>query len=199
MGHRFSGRITEGLRATIAFNSPRGELASGTTVVPVNVAVADFVTLREGGVTLYHADTVLSEDLEWFRLAGYAVVEFDGAKWRSTDVLFESFAAELRFPSHFGFNLDAFSECLSEDSQVPKQGLVVVIRRIDSAVRYLGQAFVLDAIDVLCLASHEQLLYGRRLMFLLQSADPRIELRTVGARPVSWNSREFLYSSRGIE
>ena len=159
----------------------------------------DFVTLREGGVTLYHADTVLSEDLEWFRLAGYAVGEFDGAKWRSTDVLFESFAAELRFPSHFGFNLDAFSECLSEDSQVPKQGLVVVIRRIDSAVRYLGQAFVLDAIDVLCLASHEQLLYGRRLMFLLQSADPRIELRTVGARPVSWNSREFLYSSRGIE
>jgi hypothetical protein len=117
----------------------------------------DFVTLRDGGVMLYHAEAVLSKDLEWFRQAGYAVVEFDGAKWGSADVLFGSFAAELRFPSHFGYNLDAFSECL---------------------------------------ASHEQLLYGRRFMFLLQSVDPRIEFRTVGARPVSWNSREYLSSSR---
>ena len=159
----------------------------------------DFVTLRDGGVALYHADGVLSDDVEWFRQAGYAVVNFDGAEWRTAELFFGSFAAELRFPSYFGHNLDAFNECLAENSQVPERGLVVVIRRIDSTVGSLGQTFVQDAIDLLSLASHEQLLYGRRLMFLLQSVNPRIEFRTIGARPVSWNSREFLYSSRGIK
>ena len=159
----------------------------------------DFVTLRDGGVALYHADAVLSGDVEWLQQAGYAVVEFDGAKWRSADLFFDAFATDLRFPSYFRYNLDGFNECLSEDSQVPEQGLVVVIRRIDSTVRHLGQGFVQDALHLLSLATHEQLLYGRRLMFLLQSGDPRIEFRTVGARPVSWNSGEFLYSNRGID
>lgn len=158
----------------------------------------DFVTLRDGGVALYHSDAVLSDDLKSFRQLGYTVVEFDGADWRSPNALFGSFAVALRFPSYFGYNFDAFNECLSEDSQVPEQGLVIVIRRVDWTVRNLGHDLVQVVVDLLSLASHEQLLYGRRLMCLLQSTNPRIEFGVVGGRPVGWNSREFLYSSRAI-
>jgi RNAse (barnase) inhibitor barstar len=158
----------------------------------------DFVTLRDGGVVLYRSDAILAEDLAWFRAEGYQVREFDGTKWKSKEDLLAQFDDALRFPPYFGFNLDAFNECLSEDSVVPEGGLVIVIRGIDSTVKTLGRTFAQNVLNLLSLASHEQLLYDQRLMFLLQSGNPRLEFETVGARPVCWNHREWTYADRGI-
>ena len=42
------------------------------------------------------------------------------------------------------------------------------------------------------------MLFGRRLVTLVQSEDPRLEFDVVGATPVMWNRREWLDEKRGV-
>jgi hypothetical protein len=82
------------------------------------------------------------------------------------------------------------------DLHVPAEsGTALVFRHFDVFAR--GDArlaqLVLDAIES---TSRHHLLFGRRLIALVQSDDPRIRFEAVGSRPVNWNPREWLDETR---
>ncbi|WP_062994146.1 barstar family protein [Nocardia mikamii] len=61
---------------------------------------------------------------------GYIAREVRGAKMRTTEGVFDEFAAALQFPYYFGDNRDAFDECLRDLDEFVGEasGYVIVIR-----------------------------------------------------------------------
>jgi RNAse (barnase) inhibitor barstar len=51
-----------------------------------------------------------------------------GQKARTTQALFDEFAAALQFPYYFGENWDAFDECLTDLEWLPADGYVLLIQ-----------------------------------------------------------------------
>jgi RNAse (barnase) inhibitor barstar len=154
-----------------------------------------------GGVILYWADRVLAEDLAWLRQERYVIHEFDGSKWRAEDDLYKDVAKALGYSGYFGRNLAAFSDCML-DVEVPDDGgMVILIRDIDAVERH-DQQFLWDLLDILDHTTRRNLLFGRRLLTLLQSRNsartPAIDFSGVGAVHVTWNPREWLNSTRGL-
>ncbi|MBO0856706.1 MAG: barstar family protein [Nocardia sp.] len=72
---------------------------------------------------------------------GYVVRELRGAKMRTTDGLFDEFAAAFQFPYYFGDNRDAFDECLRDLDEFVGQapGYVAVVRDSDQLLAGQGE------------------------------------------------------------
>lgn len=161
----------------------------------------DYSLLAESSVRLFWRRAVLDEAAGWLRRHAYQVVELDAADWRNDTDMHNAFAAALGFPRHYGRNLDALNDCLSEvagyeyGSSRSATGLVLVIRRYDAfaAARPDTAAAVLDIVATTARAG---LLIGHRILCLVQSDDPDITFPTVGATPVSWNDEERLTATR---
>jgi RNAse (barnase) inhibitor barstar len=166
-------------------------------IEPQDYQRLDFTLLQNGSVTLYFRPEYLGEDVQWLKDHGYRIDSLDCSTWDSEAMMFESIAITLDFPEFFGRNLDALNDCLS-DIEIPEQsGRVLVFYRYDQfAERMPDLSWPL--IDIIETNSRYYLLFGRRLMALLQSDDPKIAFEPVGACPVEWNPREFLNQNRGV-
>ena len=53
-------------------------------------------------------------------------------------------------------------------------------------------------LDVVAVQSRFAMLFGHRMLCLVQSNDPDIEFDVVGASPVSWNQVEWMRTARGV-
>ena len=103
----------------------------------------------------------------------------------------------MNFPAYYGRNLDALNDCIGDMEIAEEGGRVLVFNRYDSfAAKVPDVAW--SVLDILESNSRRLLLLGRRLIVLVQSDDPRISFERVGGRPVSWNMREWLNSSRNL-
>jgi hypothetical protein len=157
----------------------------------------DWALLYNSPITLYYCQEILESDLSWLQEHGYHTDLFDCMNWRTEEDLHNALATQLVFPDYYGSNLDAFNDCM-RDLVIPEDsGRVFVFHRYDLfAVQYPEIAWhILDII-----ASHSRCasLFGRRLVALVQSDDPRIAFNPVGACPVMWNRREWLNKNRGL-
>jgi hypothetical protein len=84
------------------------------------------------------------------------------------------------------------------DVDVPLDGgMTIVLRNVDAVVLREGK-FLPVVLDILADATRTNLLFGRRLLTLLQSRNPALELPPVGATSVKWNPKEWLNAQRGL-
>lgn len=157
----------------------------------------DWALLQNGAVTLYFRPQVLAEDLKWLERNDYRVDSFECSLWDSESELHEALSRGLEFPGYYGRNLDALNDCIG-DIDIPEEGgRVVVFNRYDSfAARFSDVAW--SVLDIMEFNSRRLLLFGRRLIVLVQSDDPEIFFKPVGGRPVMWNQREWLNTSRHL-
>jgi RNAse (barnase) inhibitor barstar len=157
----------------------------------------DFRLLRDGGVVLYHSGVVLGDDLAWLRSEKYEVHDFDARRWKAEDDFHFDMARSLKFSEYYGRNLDAFNDCMA-DVEVPMEGgTAIVIRNVDSVELRDGQ-FISVILDILAGTTRKNLLFGRRMLTLLQSENPRIAFPVVAPVTVMWNPKEWLNSERGL-
>jgi RNAse (barnase) inhibitor barstar len=157
----------------------------------------DWTLLQNGAVTLYLRPEILNEDLEWLRVHQYRIDTFKCSAWNSEKEMHQALASGLDFPGYYGCNLNALNDCLS-DIEIPEEsGRVLVFQRYDAfAAKVPDVAWaVLDIAEV---NSRRFLLFGQRLLVLVQSDDPRISFEPVGGRSATWNLREWLNKSRGL-
>jgi RNAse (barnase) inhibitor barstar len=157
----------------------------------------DWRILQNGAIALYYKPAILEEDVAWLAQHGYRLHQLDGARWESAADFHGDAKRVLGFPEHYGGNLGALNDCLTELAVPGDGGMAIVLRHFDVLARRdarLAHA-LLDALES---ASRRFLLFGRRLLALVQSDDPRIRFDRVGERPVCWNAREWLDSSRGL-
>ena len=164
---------------------------------PEETTCLDWHILQNGAICLYYQRRILDEDVAWLREHNYDVHEFDCSQWTSESEFHADVSRDLTFPAGYGRNLDAFNDSLSDLAVPNVGGVALVFGRYDLFVRRLPDVawHVLDIVEV---NSRWFLLFGRRLIALVQSDDPSISFDRVGARPVMWNRREWLARQHGV-
>jgi RNAse (barnase) inhibitor barstar len=171
----------------------------------------DWTMLRDGGVSLYWRPEILADDLNWLKSHGYRVISFDAAEWQSASEweserrMHISLKAHLSFPDYYGNNLNALDECMSDDLEVPDSGgLAVVLNHYDRifepapSLASDGGSTAEVVLHIFARAVRYHMLFGRRLLILVQSDDPKMEFGRLGGVAAGWNRREWLNSSRGL-
>lgn len=155
----------------------------------------DWLILQSSPVVLYCSVEAFRADLAWFEEEGYSVVMMDCAAWRSSSQAHRSLKKSLQFPSYYGANFPALNDCLSDLEISDEGGLVVGLSGFHRFAEREPD-FAQSLLDCLASNARYHLLFGKRLLALVQSDDPDIEFAPVGACPVVWNGREFLRSER---
>ena len=165
---------------------------------PSDLSRLDLRLLKDGAVTLYFRAPVLEADVTWLREHAYAVKEFDCREWSDEEAMHRALAKAFSFPDYYGMNLDALNDCLSEVEVPADGGLAIVFSRFDAFVSRCRKEVAHGLLDLLADHSRQVLLFGYRLVVLVQSDDPRIAFEPVGATPVRWNTSEWLDKNRGL-
>ena len=157
----------------------------------------DWKLLQNGAVTLYFRSQVLLEHLEWLNRYDYRVDSFECSIWTGENEMHEALRCGLEFPPYYGRSLDALNDCLSDLEISDEGGRVVVLNRYDSfAAKCPYAAWAI--LEIMERNSRYHLLFGRRLIVLVQSDDPEISFEPIAGQRVTWNVREWA-SSRRLE
>lgn len=160
-----------------------------------------FQLMVHSSVTLFWRRALLDETTDWLEKSGYHVVRLDAAGWTGEEDLHRDIAAALSFPDYYGRNLDALNDCLRDvavqDYGWPAgvTGLVLTFTGYDSFVARSPQVAQV-VLDIIAGQARSALLFGQRLLTLVQTDDPRLVFGPVGAAPVVWNDVEWLEESR---
>lgn len=157
----------------------------------------DLRILQNGPVVLYFRSKILSEDIAWLQNEGYLIDDFDCTKWHSESDFHNDVATRLAFPDYYGHNLNAFNDCITDLDVPDGGGRAIVVRRFDLFAQKEPRV-AQDILDIMASASWHSILFGRRLLTLVQSDNPRIAFDPVGARPAIWNPREWLNKNREL-
>ena len=157
----------------------------------------DWDLLQNGAVSLYFQPQVLAADVDWLKDHEYRVDTFDCSLWVDQSEMHQAFAYQLEFPNYYGRNLDALNDCMSDLEIRDHSGRALVFNRYDSfAAKFPHVAW--SVLNIMESNSRNLLLFGKRLIILVQSDDPAISFEPVGGRGVGWNRREWLNRSRGL-
>ncbi|MHC6229434.1 barstar family protein [Arthrobacter sp. MMS24-T111] len=157
----------------------------------------DFLLIHNGFITLFRRHDVLREAISWLLNHSYKVVQVDSAAWRSQADLHNDIAQVLDFPEYYGSNLDALNDCLNDVAvqsygwAASDTGLVLVV---DGYGTFAGRDAVTARIllDIFAKQATYAALFGHRMMCLVRTEDPELQIPPVGGVPASWNHREFL-------
>jgi len=150
----------------------------------------DWQILQNGWASLYWQPDILAKDIAWFKKEGYKVVDFDCTHWNDVSLLHKDLKEQLGFPGYYGENLDALNDCLS-DLEINEAGFLIVFRHFQT----VGKNFAHNLLDIFAHNSRRHILFGNRLLVLVQVDDPAYEIAAVGATAVLWNHAE---SKRGL-
>lgn len=157
----------------------------------------DWRLLQNGAVSLYARSAILEEDLAWLAAHAYAIDRFDCRTWTAVGEIHTALATALKFPDYYGENLDALNDCLSTLPIPDESGRVIVLEHFDVPARSLS-ATAHALLDIIAAQARQHLLFGRRLLALVQTDEPKLAFPPVGATSVTWNPREWLAAARGL-
>lgn len=153
-------------------------------------------------VTLFRRPEGLDEITGWLVDHGYQLIRLDAGAWQTQADFHRDIAAALGFPDYYGRNLDAFDDCLRDVAMYTygasrdATGTVIVFTGYDAfAAREPRAAQVI--LDIIATNARFAMLYGHRVLCLVQSNDPDIAFDPVGATPVMWSPGEWAPSDRG--
>jgi Barstar (barnase inhibitor) len=157
--------------------------------------------MLNGPVTLFWRESLFTQALGWMRRNGYTVAELDAQGWECDDDLHRDIAAALGFPAYYGHNLDALNDCMNDvvdyeyGTSRDAAGLALAFAGYDAFARRRPRA-AHAVLDIMADHSRGAMLTGHRLLCLVQSNDPQLAFEPVGAKPVLWNSSEWLDARR---
>ena len=165
----------------------------------------DWTILRDGGVALYWRPEVLNQDINWLQSNEYNVIEFDAGRWITEEQMHDSLRSALSFPYYYGKNLNALNDCMCSDLVIPDSGGIALVfhhydhfAQIDPA-RDSNQKTLADLVlHILARAVRYHMLFGRRLLILVQSDDPKIRFDNLAGISADWNPREWLNQNREL-
>jgi len=161
---------------------------------------SDFALLRDGGLAMYRHRPVLVEAEQELRLLGYEDIRLDAHGWTERE-LHDAFASALDFPEYYGRNLNALADCLYDVAHgdygwsAMSTGLAVTVEGF-GAFAEREPDLATSVAEVLARATSAGLLFGHRLVLLLQVNDGQFRLPPVGCFQVPWNRREWLNADR---
>ncbi|TCL87828.1 RNAse (barnase) inhibitor barstar [Curtobacterium sp. PhB142] len=132
----------------------------------------DFEIARDGFVGRLRNDAVLRNAETWLRREGYRVIAMDAGAWSDDEQMLMAFAKGLQFPRHFGKNLDALNDCMSDVAEADygwdasETGLVLILSGFDHFAQRLPRTA--DSVQqILQRQGRYAALFGNRLLTIL--------------------------------
>jgi hypothetical protein len=152
--------------------------------------------MQNSAVTLYYRRHLFERDMNWLAEYGYAIHTIDC----SYEEVFESqISRALCFVERFGYewsrNLDALNDGFYNIEFHGVTGVAFCLMRYDALAAADPHA-AHAVLDIIEWNSRYHLLFGNRLLALVQSDDPDISFDSLGARPAEWNRDEWFTASR---
>lgn len=157
----------------------------------------DWRLLQNGPISMYLRSVVLEDDIAWLAEHAYQIDRLDCSGWRDVQTAHTALAETLAFPDYYGRNLDALDDCMRDLEVSDEGGRVIVLERFDVPATAISD-FAYVVLDIVASSARDKLLFGRRMLALVQSNDPTLGFPPVGATSVTWNPREWLSSARGL-
>ncbi len=158
----------------------------------------DWDLLQRGPVNLYWRSEFLIDDSRWLEQHGYAVHTFDTSRWPTEIEMHLDISSALGFPEYYGRNLNALNDSLSDLAISDDGGLALVLTHFDTFAD--RNPTIADALlGIITDNSRRALLFGKRLVALLQSDSPSFRTGPLGATFGNWNRREWQPSTRKLK
>lgn len=157
----------------------------------------DYQVMAEGGVALYFQHEVLAEDIAWLALERYEVAQFDEEALDSVEGFHFEARLKLGFPESYEPTPQSLRDALSALTIPADGGVALVLPGVDRIAKdnLDGLRAIAEVISDL---SHTYALTGERMLALMQSDNPELDLGMIGGRPVCWNLRERQAWTRGL-
>jgi RNAse (barnase) inhibitor barstar len=128
---------------------------------------------------------------------GYRLHRIATDHWSSSADALRSLGEALAFPDHYGQNLDAFSDCLSDIDVPMNGGTALVLSRYDHFAT-VDPETAHAILDIMSRHARQQMLFGRRLAILVQTDDPKLSVGPLAPTHAWWNRHEWLKADRGL-
>lgn len=117
----------------------------------------------------------------------------------------KSLKAQLSFPNYYGKNLKALDECMLDDLVVSGSGgLALVLNHYDSFLKAVldraldERSSAEEVLSIFAKAMRRHMHFGRRLLILVQSDDPKIQFGRLAGIAASWNHQGWLNKNRSF-
>ena len=158
----------------------------------------DWRLLQNGFINLYWRTNSLDEDVQKLEELGYKIVRFDCSLWKTMHECAHDFNSKLKIQWQ-GNSLDALNDFLADIEISFESGLVLVFSKYDLLKKIEPQAsWSWDILDILASNGRRHLLFGKRLLCMVQVDESTLAFQPVGAQAVNWNPREWLNKNRGL-
>lgn len=154
----------------------------------------DWSLMKDGPIMKYHSADTLEIDVNELEKMGYRVIDVSVANWTRENA-HKKIKNDFDFPDYYGENLAAFEDCLNDLFNNKLPGLVIVFRQFDGFYKREIQ-FSKGLLDAIYRQSWSWLLAGNKLITLLHSDDPDLEIMEIGGFSPLWNGKEWLDSIR---
>jgi hypothetical protein len=155
----------------------------------------DWALLKNGPVALFYKPAVLDDAVAWLRRRAYSIVVADCGAEPSKQGVLDAITVALGFPA--GANLDGFNDYCWQVEVPDDGGLALVLLRYHIFAA-ANQELAETVLHILAGSAWDKLLFGRRLICLVQSDNPRLSFGPVGGRAPMWNPREWFNKDRGL-
>ena len=87
-----------------------------------------------GAILKQEEGAVYHKIVQRYKKSEFNVVEVDGETIRTEQDIFNVFSVQLRFPSYFGNNWDAFFDCLTDLLWLKSKDTIILLRNVESII-----------------------------------------------------------------
>ncbi len=155
-----------------------------------------YFLLQNGAINVYRKQEILDDEIDWLIKDNYEICRFDASLWKSESDFHKDMKIKLNFPDYYWCNLDAFNDCMF-DVQSSLTWTVIVIEHYDIFKKFHPH-ISFHILDIFEINSRLLILFGRRLIILLQVDDPNFSMDWLWSRGTNWNRKEWFIKDRGL-
>jgi len=160
---------------------------------------ADWQLLKDGAVTLFWNSEIYGQSITALKELNYNILEFD---YDNLTKFCEDVSLALKWKEQFGYmpwtgNLNALNDGLYAEPLNSSKDTAFCIRNFHSSVQQDAE-WSKNILDILESHSRNYLLYGCRLIILIQTDDAKYFCENIGGRRTQWNISEWMNNSRGL-
>jgi hypothetical protein len=156
-----------------------------------DVGSIDYELLRHGATALFHRPALFNAVVDELAVLGYLVHRIDA---RALAPFVADLTEALRFQENFGYSpwggkLDALDDAFCEVRFGDHRAVAFAFNGFDALHRvepYMAQC----TLDMFEANARDHMLFGHRLLAVVQSDDPDLKLGSLGARAATWNRQE---------
>lgn len=160
---------------------------------------ADWHLLKSGPITLFKRKDLFEASISDLKQLGYLVLR---VRFSTMDAFYRDVSACLKWREQFGYdqwngNLDALNDGFRDQPFEAATESVFCIEdfhRLVAADRPLAH----EVLDIIALQSRNYLLFGKRLVGLIQTSDEKFNTGPLGGAQANWNKDEWLNKNRGV-